>query len=218
MTVSSLFIALCGIGWIVAYVDALRLGFKDKTYSIPFITLALNFTWEIHYTIQGYHVFGYHVSTIVNFLWVLVDIGILYTYFKYGRKEVKASTPVFYGQAFVFIILCSIIHHFTYQWLGIVKGALYVGFSINFIMSFLFIRMFYRRGGSQGQSLLIAISKCFGTFSSTILIGMIGSKTAGGINHHILYMGLIIFVVDLFYINLLVKDKKKAKTKVSAIS
>jgi hypothetical protein len=214
MTISSLFIALCGIGWIVAYIDALRIGFRDKTYAIPFLTLAMNFTWEILYTIQGYHVFGYHVSTYVNFLWVLIDVGILYTYFKYGRKEVKASDTIFYLQAFLFIILSYVIHYYTFHWLGIVKGALYSGFIINFIMSFLFVRLFYRRGGSTGQSLLIAVSKCFGTFSSTVLIGMIGSKTAGGVNKYILYMGLIILVVDLFYIYLLVKDKKSKQHKV----
>jgi len=208
MTISSLFIALCGIGWIVAYIDALRLGFRDKTYAIPFLTLAMNFTWEILYTIEGYHVFGFHVSTYVNFLWVLIDIGILYTYFKYGRKEVKVSDTIFYGQSILFILLTYVIHYYIFQKLGIVKGALYTGFSINFIMSFLFVRLYYRRGGSSGQSLLIAISKCFGTFSSTILIGIIGSKTAGGVNKYILFLGLVIFLVDLFYIYLLVKDKK----------
>ena len=213
MTTSSLFIALCGVGWIVAYVEALRIGLKDKTYSIPFLTLALNFTWEIYYTIQGYHEFGYHVSTYVNFIWVLIDVGILYTYFKYGRKEVKANDLVFYGQALFFILSCFFIHHFTFQELGIVKGALYSGFSINFVMSFLFVRMFYRRGGPKGQSLIIAISKCFGTFSSTVLIGMIGSKTAGGVNNYILYLGLMIFVVDLFYIYLLAKAKKPNSEK-----
>lgn len=214
MTISSLFIALCGIGWIIAYVDALRIGFRDKTYAIPFLTLAMNFTWEILYTIQGFHVFGYHVSTFVNFLWVLIDIGILYTYFKYGRKEVKASDTIFYLQAFLFIMLTYVVHYFVFQRLGIVEGALYSGFSINFIMSFLFVRLYYRRGGSTGQSLLIAISKCFGTFSSTVLIGMIGSKTAGGVNKYILYLGLIILIVDLFYIYLLVKDKKSKQKRV----
>ncbi len=215
MTISSLFIALCGIGWIIAYIDALRIGFRDKTYAIPFITLAMNFTWEILYTIQGFHVFGYHVSTFVNFFWVMIDIGILFTYFKYGRKEVKASDTVFYTQAFLFILLSYVIHHYTFQWLGIVKGALYSGFSINFFMSFLFVRMFYRRGGSRGQSLIIAISKCFGTFSSTVLIGIIGSKTAGGVNQYILYLGLVIFIVDLFYIYLLAKDKKSKHQEVT---
>ncbi|MBN3581388.1 hypothetical protein JYB64_03250 [Algoriphagus aestuarii] len=217
MTTSSLFIALCGVGWIVAYVEALRIGLKDKTYAIPFLTLALNFTWEIYYTIQGYHEFGYHVSTYVNFLWVLIDIGILYTYFRFGRKEVKGSDMQFYIQAFIFILSCFFIHHYTFQWLGIVKGALYSGFSINFVMSFLFIRLFYRRGGASGQSLIIAISKCFGTFSSTVLIGMIGSKTAGGVNKYILFLGLMIFVVDLFYIYLLAKEKKASPKKPIAI-
>lgn len=211
MTISSFFIALCGIGWIVAYIEALRVGFRDKSYGIPFITLALNFTWEVYYTYQGYLVFGSHVSTYVNCIWVLIDIGILYTYFRYGNQEVKKGKSTFYTQAIVFISACFLLQHFAFQWLGIVNGALYVGYFINFLMSFLFVRMYFRRPDLKGLSLLIAIPKCIGTFSTTILFGIIGSKTAGGVHEPILYIGLIIFLTDLVYVTLLAKRKKLRK-------
>ncbi len=207
MTVSSIFITICGIGWIIAYIEALRVGFRDKSYGIPFITLALNFTWEAYYTYQGYLFFGSHVSTYVNCIWVLIDIGILYTYFKYGNQEVKATKSTFYTQAVVFILACLVIQHLAFEQLGVVNGALYLGYLINFLMSFLFIRMFFRRPDLRGQSLLIAIPKCIGTFSTTILFGIIGSKTAGGVHEPILYIGLIIFVTDLVYITLVARKK-----------
>ncbi len=213
MTVSSLFIAICGIGWIIAYVEALRIGFKDKSYGIPFLTLALNFSWEVYYTFQGYLVFGSHVSTYVNCIWVLIDIGILYTYFKYGHREVKASRSTFYVQASVFLLACFIIQHLAFEQLGIIIGALYVGYLINFLMSFLFVRMYFRRPDLKGQSLLIAIPKCIGTFSTTILFGLIGSKTAGGVHEPILYIGLIIFVTDLIYIYLVARESIALRTR-----
>ena len=211
MSVSSFFIGLCGLGWIIAYIEALRIGFRDKSYGIPFITLALNFTWEIYYTYQGYLVFGSHVSTYVNCFWVLLDTGILYTYLKYGYAEVRVSKTVFFVQAIAFLIMCFIIQHFAFLYLGIVNGALYVGYLINFLMSFLFVRMYFRRMDLKGQSLLIAIPKCIGTFSTTILFGIIGSKTAGGVHELILYMGLLIFFTDLTYIYLVSKKIKSLK-------
>lgn len=207
MTVSSLFIAICGIGWIITYIEALRIGFRDRSYGIPFMTLALNFTWEIYYTYQGYLVFGAHVSTFVNCIWVLIDIGILYTYFIYGHEEIRKSKSTFYAQAGVFLVACFILQHLAYEQLGVVNGALYGGYVINFLMSFLFVRMYFRRPDLKGQSLLIAIPKCIGTFSTTILFGIIGSKTAGGTHDPILYMGLIIFATDLVYITLVARKR-----------
>jgi hypothetical protein len=212
MTTSTLFIALCGLGWIIAYIEALRVGFRDKSYGIPFITLALNFTWEIYYTYQGYLVFGSHVSTYVNCIWVLIDVGIIYTYFKYGHQEVKAGKASFYLQSVVFLLACLILQHLAFEQLGVVNGALYGGYFINFLMSFLFVRMYFRRPDLRGQSLLIAIPKCIGTFSTTILFGIIGSNTAGGVHEPILYIGLIIFVTDLVYITLVARKRKLIKT------
>ncbi len=211
MTISSILIAVCGIGWIIAYVEAIRVGFRDRSYGIPFITLALNFTWEIYYTYQGYLIFGWHVSTWVNCFWVLLDIGILYTYFNYGSDDETASDNIFFLRACAVLVGCLFIQHVGFRLLGIIDGALYVGYMINFLMSFLFVRMYFRRRSLKGQSLIIAIAKCIGTFSTTILFGMVGSKTAGGVHEIILYMGMVIFLTDLFYISLLARHVRMNK-------
>ncbi len=33
---------LSGVGWMIVYEECIRLGFRDKTYSMPFYALGLN--------------------------------------------------------------------------------------------------------------------------------------------------------------------------------
>jgi hypothetical protein len=40
-------VLLSGLCWTVVYIDSVRLGFKDKTYAMPFWALALNIAWEL---------------------------------------------------------------------------------------------------------------------------------------------------------------------------
>ncbi|WP_314196352.1 hypothetical protein [uncultured Arthrobacter sp.] len=35
-----------GVAWTVVYAEAIRLGFRERTYAIPAAALALNFAWE----------------------------------------------------------------------------------------------------------------------------------------------------------------------------
>lgn len=212
MTTSLILLTICGLGWIATYIEALRVGHRDKSYGIPFIALGLNFTWELYYTIPGYFEFGTHVSTYFNGFWLLLDSGILYMYFRYGLDEVSIKKSTFYIQAIAYLVACLVLQHFVFQWVGIVIGALYMGFLQCILMSFLFIRMYYRRPGLKGQSLLLAVSKFIGTLPLTLLFGIIGSKTAGGTHEPILYIGLIIFVLDLAYIYLVAKRRKSLRT------
>ena len=54
-----------GICWTVVYVEGIRVGFKDKSYAIPFYALALNFAWELQHTIFGFRA-GASLQTIIN--------------------------------------------------------------------------------------------------------------------------------------------------------
>ena len=74
-----------GICWTVVYIDGIRLGFKHRSYAIPFYALALNFAWELLYTYYGFQS-TISVQAVVNAVWLVFDIGILITYFKFGRK------------------------------------------------------------------------------------------------------------------------------------
>ena len=44
---------LSGVAWTVVYVDAIRVGFRDRTYAIPVAALALNIAWESIYAVRS---------------------------------------------------------------------------------------------------------------------------------------------------------------------
>lgn len=87
-----------GIAWMIVYEECIRLGFRDKSYAMPFFALGLNFAWELINCI-GEITFQWHgattgltfVQTAVNGFWAALDIVILFTYFKFGRSEWKAQ-------------------------------------------------------------------------------------------------------------------------------
>ena len=78
---------LSGICWSIVYIELIRQGFKDKTYAMPLFALGLNFAWEVIYFSNGF-LFGAmgEVQTWVNLVWAVLDIVIIYTFFKYGRE------------------------------------------------------------------------------------------------------------------------------------
>lgn len=78
-----------GIAWTVVYVEAIRLGLRDQTYAMPVAALGLNLAWERIYAVQGVSGETAHVQSVVNGVWACADIGILYTYFRFARREVK---------------------------------------------------------------------------------------------------------------------------------
>ena len=217
-TVKLLLIVISGLCWTIVYIDGIRVGFRDKSYAIPFYALALNFAWELLYTYHGFRINGVDAQNIFNAAWLTFDIGILYTYFRFGRRYVKAfrdhppaDAP---GTDFAFILwsVLGLVTAFAVQYavireFGVAKGAAYSAFPQNLIMSILFIAMLARRGSREGQSLVIAVSKWVGTLAPTILFGVIGQGGFPNGSFLILTVGLFCSVFDLIYIWLLVKAK-----------
>lgn len=192
--------ALSGIAWTIVYIEAIRLGFKQKTYAIPIAALGLNIAWEWTYAVQGFAT-DPQLQSWVNLIWALADVVILITFFRYGRRELPGfvSRPLFivWGAA---IIVTS----FVIQWLFIAefgvadnKAPTYSAFLQNLLMSGLFIAMFVARRGPRGQSLLIAVAKWVGTLAPTILLGFLADSL------FVIVIGLLCSVFDLAYIALL---------------
>ena len=44
--------AISGLAWTIVYIDAIRIGFRQKTYAIPMAALGLNFAWESTYAVH----------------------------------------------------------------------------------------------------------------------------------------------------------------------
>lgn len=208
MTIVLLLQLLSGICWTMVYIDCIRLGFKQKTYAMPFWVLALNIAWECTHTILGYQHQGISPQIVINGVWFLLDVGILYTYFAYGFKHFPSflSKSNFYAWSILVLICSFILQYYFVAEFGLVIGGTYSAFLQNLLMSVLFISMFIQRKGKEGQSLLIAVSKFIGTLAPTIWIGIIGMRAFGSTpNTFILMIGIFIAIFDICYIGLLAK-------------
>jgi hypothetical protein len=189
---------LSGVAWTVVYLAAIRVGFQQKTYAIPAAALALNIAWESIYATHGLAA-DPSVQTFVNLAWTVADLLIIYTFLRYGRREL----PGFVSRL-MFITWSILLFATAYivQWLFIVEfgwsdASRYAAFLQNLLMSGLFIAMFVARGGPRGQSIIIAIAKWIGTLAPTIAFGALAGSA------FILGLGILCSLFDLAYLGLL---------------
>ena len=171
----------------------------------------MNFAWEALYTYFGFRTNGVDTQNVFNAIWFTFDIGILWTYFKFGLKDFKwrRFEPSAHGRFVAWSVL-GLLTAFAIQYafrreFGIAKGASYSAFPQNLIMSILFIGMLARRGSREGQSLTIAVNKWLGTLAPTILYGAIGEGAFPHGSFLILTVGILCSVFDLIYIWLLAR-------------
>ena len=203
-TIKIILTAISGLCWTIVYIEGIRLGFKDRSYAMPFFALALNLAWELLHTIFGFREGGGLQATI-NAIWFVFDLGIIYTYFKFGRKYFARSLP---GSSFVIwsvLVLVSALaveYAFTRE-LGVFKGGAYAAFLQNLVMSVLFIQMLVSRGSREGQSVLLAVAKWIGTLAPTIQFGVIGDLGFPRGSLLVMVTGGFCCVFDLIYIWLL---------------
>ena len=180
---------------------------------MPVVALMLNFAWETLYAIIGLLYARYHRQTWWDVLWMLTDLGIIYTYFAYGRTEFPPfiTRSVFY---FWSLLLLTIAFFIQIAFLAEVEGPIgavnYSAFLQNAFMSGSFIVMFIARGGNRGQSLTIAVGKCIGSIAPVILLSA-RSK-------YVLLVGLVIVILDVIYIGLLAYAKRIGGTLTSSAS
>src|SRR5215471_6366059 len=210
---------ISGVCWTIVYIDGIRIGFRDKSYAIPFYAVALNFAWELLYTYFGFRTNGVTVQNVFNSVWFAFDVGILYTYFKFGRKYFVSlrDQPAIAGgsdKSFIAWSILGLVTAFAVQYafrreFGVSKAAAYSAFPQNLIMSILFIGMLAKRGSREGQSLTIAINKWLGTLAPTILYGAIGEGGFPRGSFLILTVGLLCSVFDVIYIWLLASTKRE---------
>lgn len=210
---------LSGVGWIIVYEECIRLGFKQKTYAMPFFALGLNFAWELIYTVSDI-AFEAHgplegmtlVQTIANGAWVCLDMLILVTYFRYGKKDWDntISRKWFLPWSILGLVCCFALQIVFIKEFDFVMAAQYSAFLQNLVMSILFISMYAKRGNMRGQSLLLAFAKWIGTLAPTVLMGVITYNAV------VLVCGIFCTAFDLIYIALLIGCRRKIKAKEAA--
>jgi len=195
-TLVTILTLVSGISWSIVYIDLINRGFKDRTYGMPLFALAFNFAWEFMY---GFLInFGFTLQKVVNIIWCLLDVVIIYTYFKYGRKDFpKDKERLFLPWSLLAFVIGFLVIYVAQVEFPDFWGARYTAFAQNLMMSVLFISMLARRNNVDGQSMYIAIFKWLGTLAPTILFfAQTGSKL-------ILVFGIGCFLYDVIYIGLL---------------
>lgn len=145
------------------------------------------------------------VQTIANAAWVCLDVLILFTYFRYGKKEwpKTVNKRLFAPWSILGLVCCFALQLVFIKEFGFVMAAQYSAFLQNLLMSILFISMYVKRGNMEGQSILLAVAKWIGTLAPTILMGVITY------NPVVLACGIFCSIFDLIYISLLIKETKK---------
>jgi hypothetical protein len=212
MSLGLFLVLLSGLAWMIVYIDSIRIGFKDQTYAMPFWALAFNFAWESLHTVLDYRELGFSVQIVINAFWTLLDVGILYTYFRFGRKYYPANLRPhwFYIWSALGLVTAFLLQILFIEEFGLMLGVTYSAFLQNLLMSILFIVMLAQRGSRAGQTLLIAVSKWIGTLAPTLLFGVLG-MTGGGMladpMPFVLVIGILISVFDLIYIGMLANTR-----------
>lgn len=214
MNIERFLVILSGLCWTIVYMESIRIGLKDKTYAMPFWALTMNIAWEFLYSVLGYKEVGLSLQIVINLIWFFLDIGILYTYFRYGRKYFPKNFPInwFYIWGILLLVSSFLLQYAFFLEFGLLGGAVYSAFLQNLLMSVLFIVMLVQRGSSEGQTLIIAICKWIGTVAPTILYGVLGGSPLSEPNIFVLVTGIIIVIFDLIYIGMLVHSKNLEKT------
>lgn len=146
---------------------------------------------------------------IIDSIWLILDAGILITYFLYGKKYYPDKLKKYFWGFSIFqlIIAMLIMNEFytTYPF----HAKINAGFFINIVMSMLFIDMLVKRNGKEGQSIILAITKFIGTLAATTLSGF----CFGAISRISLVLGGISAILDIMYIYLLIIWDKKEEGK-----
>ncbi|SCI77545.1 Uncharacterised protein [uncultured Clostridium sp.] len=194
----------------MTYIIIIYKSFKDKTCGMPLFALALNLAWEFTFSFI-YPPENLLIARIMFILWLILDLIILYTFFKYGYENLKYKNLITKKELNIFAIL-DILFSIIFIILfvndisilyenSIVQASGFIANLQNLIMSILFVNMILNRGNTLGQSIFIAIFKWIGTLAIAILKF---SNMLPSTNTELLII-MLIQVFDIIYIHLIYK-------------
>jgi hypothetical protein len=157
----AMYLALAGmLLWTAVYILVIRIGQRQKTYGIPLLAIALNFTWELYYIVFAPESTGGSSAVFAaHFLWLALDLVIVWQLVKHGRAEQKVPEIRRYWYPVLAVTFAAAFaaHHAYYvettaNQIFPVVSASGSAFALNVVMSALFIFMFFDRRDLHGLS------------------------------------------------------------------
>src|SRR5687767_5746796 len=78
------------LSWLTVYVLIIRKGLVERTYAMPLLPLCVILSYEFFF---GFIRPDAPPINYNNIIWFLFDLGIVFTYLRYGMKEFPAVLP-----------------------------------------------------------------------------------------------------------------------------
>ena len=195
--------------WLLAYILIIRKGFQDRTYGVPMLALALNFTWEFLYTVQFPPTDTLHI--VLRWSWLLADVVIVYQFFRYGKEtcEIPALKAYFYPIS-IFVFVNAYVAQITWRYHFYAINGYENAFLINFMMSVLFVQFFFLRSPELlGLSYGAAWAKMIGTAMLSVIYALQRDQPMFRYSFMI-YVYSATFLFDVLYVALLTLGRKAA--------
>jgi len=95
----------------------MRIGFKHKDLCDAGRGVGLNIAWESIYAVHALAT-SISVQGMINIIWALVDLVIVYTFFRFGRSELPEFVT---GPMFIAWGALVFISSYIVQWMFIVQ-------------------------------------------------------------------------------------------------
>lgn len=151
-----------GICWSIVYATAIILGFRHRTWYIPQLAICQNLSWEFLIVISRFQSGSFGFAFFIQFVWLLLDVGILITWILYDK------CTSFIKKTVLLLLVFTALYTLAYK----ADKWEFAAFLINLIMSVEFIRRTYQNGHCP-NSIFIATANLIGTLSATILYGLL---------------------------------------------
>jgi hypothetical protein len=209
----------CGM-WIVVYILVAIDSHRRKTYGIPLVAICLNFTWEAMAAfVWPNPITVFHVA---EYAWFAVDVVIVYFLLRYGRDQqvIPEIKEWFYPVVGATMVLAAAGQYFftrtIYDPLGYV-----LAFTINLVMSALFIFMYFTRRDASPATIRIAWLKMIGTLGTCVMCFWFmriihPDLPAQGLSYDFYtYLYVATFVLDATYVGLLLRARSSGQPALS---
>lgn len=199
-----------GLAWVAAYLVFAYEGLRQKTYCIPMVAICLNIAWELIYAFV--HLPERPLTLWIERAWLLVDVVLLYTLLRWGRRE---QTVPFMRRHFHAVVIATLGFSIaaTYTFADYYRDPL--GFEAAFlsgvVMSALFPGLLWSRPSLRGISLWGSVLR--GVGSALLVVGFWPRWSVLSPGHDgyafMAVIGLATVTLDAFYVWLVLDARRQ---------
>jgi hypothetical protein len=205
--------------WLVLYVLAIVQGLRERTYSIPLVAIAANFSWELIAAV--YRVAPVRLWHLGDILWLCLDALVVWTLLRYGkgRQQIPEVRQAFYPLVVVTFSFALVVQLALEEALSDTWGFL-DAYLISVMMSVLFYFLHFARRMRDDISYAIAWCKLLGNGLTSagfvFLYPVLDGPRSSVLLLHVLCVANC--ALDAGYVGLLARARRSSSGRVSSDS